>query len=161
MAMLLPMPDAIERPPSLLALPSYLAAYVSKGLRAEIQRALAERELETPHHGVLVALGDFGVLSQQELADRLDADKSHVMRLIDQLEGRGLVTRAPDRTDRRRHRVELTAAGRKVLRHVATVIEHAEDEYLSALSNADRRALTALLQRVLDSHDQSRAARLD
>ena len=155
------MTDQIERPPSLLALTSYLAGYVSRGLRADVQRALAERELETSNYGVLVALGDFGVLSQQQLADRLGADKSHVVRLIDQLERRGLLTRAPDPTDRRRHQIELTPAGRKLLRHVATGVERAESEYLGTLSNADRRTLTNLLQRVLDSRDQSRASRRD
>lgn len=155
------MTDRIERPPSLLALTSYLAGYVSRGLRAAVQRALAERELETANYGVLVALADFGVLSQQQLADRLNADKSHVVRLIDQLESRRLLTRAPDPTDRRRHQIELTAAGRKLLRDVATIVERVESEYLRALSNADRRALTRLLQQVLDSHDQSRASRRD
>lgn len=149
------MPDPIERPPSLLGLPTYLAAYVAKGLRAEVQRILAGRDLETSHHGVLVALGDFGVLSQQELADRLDADKSHVMRLIDQLEARDLLTRAPDPTDRRRHRIELTAAGRSLLRSLATAIKGAEDEYLRSLSREERRSLVTLLRQVLDAHDRS------
>lgn len=149
------MSTPVERPPSLLALPSYLAARVAKGLRTEIQVVLAQRGLETPHHGVLVALDDFGVLSQQELADRLETDKSHVLRLIDQLEGRELLTRSPDPTDRRRHRIELTPGGRKLLRHVETAIERAEDDYLRALSNTERRSLITLLQQVLDSHDRA------
>jgi DNA-binding MarR family transcriptional regulator len=153
------MSDPIERPPSLLALRSYLAGRVTKALRADVERALAEHELGTSDYGVLVALGDFGVLSQQQLADRLDADKSHVVRLIDQLEDRGLVTRAPDPTDRRRHHIELTPAGRKLLRLMAPIVERAEEEHLSALSNTERRTLTTLLQRLLDSHDQSRVER--
>jgi DNA-binding MarR family transcriptional regulator len=154
------MSDPIERPPSLLALPSYLAARVAKGLRSEIQRALAQHGLETPQHGVLVALDDFGVLAQQQLADRLETDKSHVLRLIDQLEGRGMLTRSPDPTDRRRHRVELTPTGRKVLGQATTAIGRAERDYLSALSDAERRSLTTLLQQVLDSHDQAPSVRM-
>ena len=159
--MLAAMTDPIERPPSLLALRSYLAGRVTKGLRAEVERALAERELGTSDYGVLVALGDFGVLSQQQLADRLDADKSHVVRLVDQLEGRGLLTRTADPTDRRRHRIELTSAGRKLLRQLAPVLARADEASLSALSNAERRTLTSLLQRVLYSQDQSRAGKSD
>jgi DNA-binding MarR family transcriptional regulator len=151
--MLSTMSDPIERPPTLMALPSYLAGHVWKEGRAEIERALAERELATSDYGVLVALGDFGVLSQQQLADRLDADKSLVVRLIDQLEGRGLVTRASDPTDRRRHRIELTPTGRRLVRRVIPAVERVEEEYLSALSNTERRTLTSLLQRVVDSHD--------
>lgn len=153
--------DPIERPPSLLALRSYLAGRVTKGLRAEVERVLAERELGTSDYGVLVALGDFGVLSQQQLADRLDADKSHVVRLVDQLEGRGLVTRAADPTDRRRHRIELTPAGRTLLRQLAPIVGRADEETLSALSNTERRTLTSLLQRLLDSQDQARVGKPD
>ncbi len=103
---------------------------------------------------MLVALGDFGALSQQQLADRLDADKSHVVRLIDQLEQRGLVTRAADPTDRRRHRIELTPAGRKLLRAVTPITEDVEAAHLSVLSAPERRTLATLLQRVLESQDR-------
>jgi DNA-binding MarR family transcriptional regulator len=151
------MSASIERPPSLLALPTYLASWVSKRARADMQLALAEHGLATSDHGVLVALADFGALSQQQLADRLDADKSHVVRLIDQLEGRGLVTRAADPTDRRRHRIELTPAGAKVVRAVAPVTEDIEAAHLNALSAAERRTLAALLRRVLESQDRARS----
>lgn len=155
--MLSAMSVPFERPPTLLAMPTYLAAWVSKRARADVQLALAEHGLATSDHGVLVALADFGALSQQQLADRLGADKSHVVRLIDQLEQRGLVTRAPDPTDRRRHRIELTPAGRKLVRAVTPITEEVEAAHLKALSAAERRTLAALLQRVLESQDRARA----
>lgn len=141
-----------DPPPTLHALPSYLAGRVWKGARAGIQAALADHELGTADHGVLTALHDLGPLSQQDIADRLDADKSHVMRLIDQLEQRGLVTRTPDPTDRRRHRIELTPPGRRLARNATPAALRAEDDYFQALSPAERRTLTDLLQRVLASH---------
>lgn len=147
----------IERPPTLLALVTYLAASVSKRARTDMQLALAEHGLATSDHGVLVALGDFGALSQQQLADRLDADKSHVVRLIDQLEQRGLITRAPDPTDRRRHRIELTPAGRKLLHATTPITASIDAAHLKALSATERRTLAALLERVLESQDQARA----
>lgn len=151
------MSEPIERPPTLLAMPTYLAAWVSKRARADVQIALAEHGLATSDHGVLVALADFGALSQQQLADRLGADKSHVVRLIDQLEQRGLITRSPDPTDRRRHRIELTPAGRTLLRAIIPITERVEDAHLNTLSAAERRTLAHLLQRVLESQDQARA----
>lgn len=147
------MSTPVERPPSLLALSTYTAAWVSKRARADVQLALAEHGLGTSDYGVLVALGDFGALSQQQLADRLDADKSHVVRLIDQLEQRGLVTRAADPDDRRRHRIEITPAGGELLRTVTPVAEEVEAAHLSALSDAERRTLATLLRRVLEAQD--------
>jgi DNA-binding MarR family transcriptional regulator len=130
---------------------------VAKVLRADVERALAEGELGTSEFGVLVALDDLGLLSQQQLADRLDADKSHVVRLIDQLERRGLVARTADPIDRRRHSIQLRPAGRRLLRHIGPIVEQAEAEGLSTLSSAQQHTLADLLQRVLDSHDRSRA----
>jgi MarR family transcriptional regulator, lower aerobic nicotinate degradation pathway regulator len=150
------MSETTKRPPTLLALPSYVAGHVWKGARAGIQAALAEHGLGTADHGVLVALGDFGALSQQEIAEALDADKSQVVRLIDQLEQRGLVTRAIDPRDRRRHRVELTPAGRRLLRRATAAAQRMEEEYFSALSAAERQTLTSLLQRALESQERPR-----
>jgi DNA-binding MarR family transcriptional regulator len=145
---------ASKRPPTLLALPSsYLADWVSKRARADMQKALADHGLSTPDYGVLVALGDFGAMSQQQLADGLVADKSHVVRLIDQLEHRKLVTRAAEPNDRRRHRIELTEAGRALLQTVIPVTQDVEQAHLAGLSPAERRTLIKLLNRVLETQD--------
>jgi MarR family transcriptional regulator, lower aerobic nicotinate degradation pathway regulator len=108
----------MPRPPSLMAQPTYLASQVSRYSRREFERALSERGLRLIHHGVLAALDDFGPLAQQQLADSLDHDKSHLVRHIDHLEGHGLVTRVPDPADRRRNQVALTDAGRILLREM-------------------------------------------
>lgn len=155
------MPDSIERPPSLLAMPTYLASRVVRHGRARLQRALVEHALipsESPDwwrsYGVLLALTDFGALSQQQLADRLEADKSRLVHLIDQLEQGGLVTRAPDPIDRRRNRIELTAAGHRLLDQIAPVALDLEAEQLKALTAGERRTLVSLLRRVVESLDQ-------
>jgi DNA-binding MarR family transcriptional regulator len=150
------MTNSVQRPPTLLAMPTYVAGWMSRRARADVQVALGEHGLATSDFGVLVALADFGALSQQQLADRLDADKSHVVRLIDELERRGLVTRASDPTDRRRHRIELTPGGRKLLRTVRPVAERVEAAHLEALTASERRTLATLLQRVLESQDRAR-----
>jgi DNA-binding MarR family transcriptional regulator len=126
---------------------------VATRIRADIQLALAEHALNTAEHGILVALGDFGALSQQQLADRLGADKSHIVRLIDQLEHRGLVTRAADPTDRRRHRIELQPAGRKLLEATVPIVQAIETQHLHPLSASERHQLGALLRQVLDAQD--------
>ncbi len=105
------MAEHSPRPPSLLAQPSYLASQVSKYGRRRLEVALGEHGLLLGHEAVLSALDDFGPLSQQQLADSLDFDKSHLVSRIDDLAGRGLVTRTQDPDDRRRNKVTLTAAG--------------------------------------------------
>ncbi len=57
---------------------------------------------------VMDTLWDDGVLSQQELADRLCKDKNSVTKLIDALEKKNLVKRVPDEADRRLNMIHFT-----------------------------------------------------
>ena len=141
------------RPPSLLALPSYLASYVAGYGRALLDRELASRGLKLVHNAVLVALDDFGPQSQQELAACLRIDKSHLVKHIDLLEERGLVERTPDAGDRRRHRVTLTAAGRSLVVELQSIGQESQRGFLDALSPAEQRTLVTLLRRVLEQND--------
>jgi MarR family transcriptional regulator, lower aerobic nicotinate degradation pathway regulator len=151
------MTDAL-RPPSLLALPSYLASQLSKYGRRRLEQALADHDLVLIHHGILAALRDFGPSSQQQLADALDFDKSHLVPRIDQLERRGLVTRTQDPADRRRNQVALTPAGRKLVDQLRPAAEESQRGFLDALSAQEQRTLVSLLRRALEANDAARRA---
>ncbi len=155
------MASPTPRPPSLLAQPAYLASQVSRYGRREFERALGERGLRLIHYGMLTALDDFGPLSQQELADSLDFDKSHLVGHLDHLEGQGLLERGPDPSDRRRNQIVLTAAGRKLLREMRPVERRSQDGFLDALTKEEQRALESLLRRVLAANDEARLADRD
>ncbi len=144
------------RPPSLLAQPSYLASQVSKFGRRYLEAALGERSLGLIHHAVLSALDDFGSLSQQQLADSLDIDKSHLVGPIDHLESRHLVERTRDPSDRRRNQVALTPAGEALIDQLQPVGRQSQQGFLRALSPAEQQTLVALLQRVLAANDAAR-----
>ncbi|MDW5322424.1 MarR family transcriptional regulator [Plantactinospora sp. KLBMP9567] len=152
------MPGSGPRPPSLLALPSYLASQVSRFGRRHLERVLQEHDLVLEHHAILTALDDFGPLSQQQLADSLDLDKSHLVGRIDHLEGRRLLSRAPDPADRRRHRITLTATGRNLIRRLRPVARESQEDFLRTLSPAERKTLVGLLGRVLAANDAARRA---
>lgn len=149
----------MARPPSLLEQPSYLASQVSKYGRRRLERVLRERDLALIHHAVLSALDDFGPRSQQQLADSLDLDKSHLVGPIDGLERRGLVARTRDPTDRRRNHVALTAAGKALVDDLQPVARRSQRGFLDELSAAERKTLTKLLQRVLAANDAARERR--
>ena len=145
-----------SRPPSLLALPSYTAAQVSKHGRRHLEEVLREHDLLLGHLAILTALGDFGPLSQQQLADSLDFDKSHLVGRIDVLEERNLVTRTRDPDDRRRHRVALTSKGRTVLKRLLPVAKESQKGFLDALTAGEQKTLISLLRRVLSANDAGR-----
>ena len=147
---------ASTRPPSLLALPSYLASQVAKFGRSHLEAVLAEHDLVLIHHGVLAALDDFGPRAQQQLADSLDFDKSHLVTRIDQLESRGLIGRTQDPADRRRNQIALTAAGQELIDRLRPVAHESQLGFLQSLEAAEQQTLISLLRRVLDANDAAR-----
>jgi DNA-binding MarR family transcriptional regulator len=131
---------------------------VAKFGRRHLEVALAEHDLVLIHHGILAALDDFGTLSQQQLADALDFDKSHLVARIDYLESRELIRRTQDPGDRRRNRVALTPAGQELVNRLRPVARESQKGFLQTLSEAEQQTLISLLRRVLNANDASRLA---
>lgn len=133
------------------------------GLFFEAQSAL-ERRLD--HHlragtgmplasfEVLIRLGRSpgGRMRQTEVVRQLSITTGGVTRLVDRIEGAGLLRRVPDPADRRATFVEITEAGRTALREALAVhIEALQADFVDPLSPEDYAALAQSL-RVLRDH---------
>jgi len=98
--------------------------------------------------------------TMNQLAMLLGLDKSSVTGLVDRAERRGLVARVPSTTDGRAVLVTLTDAGRTSVAAVAAGFETDVAAILAALPTSDRRALSALVSRVLVAHATARGVDL-
>jgi DNA-binding MarR family transcriptional regulator len=87
--------------------------------------------------------------TMSEIAAVLDCDNSNVTGIVDGLEEKGLATRRPSETDRRVKLIALTAKGRKVRALLTRAIEKPPG-WVEGLSEADRRALVAILGRATE-----------
>jgi DNA-binding MarR family transcriptional regulator len=85
------------------------------------------------------------------LSDRLDAPKSTITSIVDQLEQAGLASRSFDETDRRGQIVTSTASGTAVLVEFDRALAHRVDEVLAGLNRAQARRLRALLAKLPDA----------
>jgi DNA-binding MarR family transcriptional regulator len=94
-------------------------------------------------------LGDHDGAPQQELVDALCMDAKNVVLLLNELEDAGHLVRRRDSEDRRRHRVYITASGRKALERASRALDSVEDDVLQALDADERTALGNLLTRAL------------
>ncbi|MFE6975026.1 MarR family winged helix-turn-helix transcriptional regulator [Streptomyces sp. NPDC057682] len=144
------------RPPSLLALPSYLAGHMARIGHDVLVEAVGQHGLRLPHFATLTALADFGPLPQHVLADRLGFQRSHLGGYLDTIEERGLVRRTRDRSDRRRQLVELTSEGVQLQRLLWRVAQESQESFLGCFSPEERDTLTTLLRRLLDADDRER-----
>jgi DNA-binding MarR family transcriptional regulator len=99
---------------------------------------------------VLLALREAPAGSQARLAEATGRDKTRLIPILDRLESAGLVSRMPDRADRRNRIVELTESGRELVAVCQDGIRRMERALLADLPVADREAFVSLLQRVTD-----------
>jgi DNA-binding MarR family transcriptional regulator len=99
---------------------------------------------------VLTGLAEQPVRTQAALAQAINADKSRIIGVLDDLQQRGLIQRQPDTADRRVHLLSLTPAGDRLRRSVESAIRAQEEAMLATLPAADRevflRSLRALYE---------------
>ncbi len=98
--------------------------------------------------GVLTVIDGNPGLSQTQLGNALGIDRSTVVVVIDRLEARGLVARAPQPNDRRSHALRLSQTGARLLRTLETKVRGHERHIGRALSPEEQRTLIDLLGRV-------------
>jgi DNA-binding MarR family transcriptional regulator len=115
-----------------------------------IEAALEPLGIRNPHFWILFALEEHGPMSQVGLMKRVSADRTTMVRLIDDLERLGLAEREKDRKDRRANAVRLTAHGEEVLAQGKRRMAESEAEFLKGLTGEERERLRNLLQRVAD-----------
>lgn len=120
-------------------------------LAKQVYRRTNEEQLgmQLRHLVALTFLRDHESCPQQELGDAFCMDANNVVLLLNELEDVGYATRQRDPLDRRRHVVQLTAAGRTALEGAERATETVEDDVLRALDEEDRRILWQLLTRAL------------
>jgi DNA-binding MarR family transcriptional regulator len=138
-----------HEPVALLESTGYLLARVGSESRRRFVEALSRQHLTLAAYSALMILGETPDITQRALGSAVSIDPRNLVPILDDLEERGLLTRAQHSGDRRRHSVRLTAAGRNQLTKLATLGGHAEDELLRPLSARERKQLHSLLARLL------------
>jgi DNA-binding MarR family transcriptional regulator len=114
-----------------------------------IQR-LARIDVSPAQFSVLVVINANPGLSQAALATTLGIERARLVRMLHHLDERGLTVRLPASGDGRRHALELTREGEKLLAKAKALAAEHENALKDKLG-ADRHAL--LLDAVKAFHD--------
>jgi DNA-binding MarR family transcriptional regulator len=96
-------------------------------------------------YSVLIALDDEPLRTQAALAESIGADKTRIIGVLDDLQGKGLILREPDPTDRRVRLLSITPEGRRVRESVQAAIQEGEERLLALLPADDRRGFLSAL----------------
>jgi len=97
---------------------------------------------------VMAALGRFAPLTASEVGQRIVMDKVAVSRAVARLLRRRLIERTPDRADRRRAPLKLSARGRTVHARIVPLALEYEARLYEALTPGQRRQFEALSDRL-------------
>src|SRR3954447_21162947 len=106
-----------DRPPPepLASAPGFLLSWNGRRTAHAFAEALEPLGLKPPHFGLLRLIAIAPGSTQQELVERSMIDPSTMVAILDELEELGLAARRPHEGDRRKHAVELTSQGKRIL----------------------------------------------
>jgi MarR family transcriptional regulator, transcriptional regulator for hemolysin len=98
-------------------------------------------------------------MRQKDLAAALSLDSSSVVRILNGLEGAGLIERREDAEDRRAKAIELTRQGHALVRQVEAVSEDVQREVLEGLAQDQvavaRQVLEAICCELIRLNDEN------
>jgi DNA-binding MarR family transcriptional regulator len=142
-------PSMRDRVPFLL----FRASQVSLSLANQM---LAGIGLCARQAGILTMVTELEPMTQKTLADALGIDRTTMVGLLDDLEGKGYVARQRHPRDRRAFLVHPTDSGRTAKTAAVRILDEQQRRFLAPLTPAERRQLAGLLTRL---HGQPMAER--
>lgn len=134
---------------------SELLVHASHALRRRWMSSLEPWNVSPHEFRALRAAADLAPARLSDLADRLRIANRSVTEVVDALEAKGLVQRAPSTTDRRAIQVTLTPEGERMMAELADSRSAAGAEFLEPLDTRERDTLRALLARLVDDSPRS------
>jgi DNA-binding MarR family transcriptional regulator len=128
-----------------------LLQHASHAMTNRMAAALAEIGL-TPRGYCVLLHALPGKLTQAQLAELSQQDKTTMVVTMDELERAGLAERHPSPTDRRARIISVTEAGRELVARGETITARVHGDVLSALPEDERAAFASALRRLVDGH---------
>jgi DNA-binding MarR family transcriptional regulator len=114
---------------------------------AVMEEALRPLGIELRHFAVLIVLVDSGPTVQRDLAAATGSDKAGIMRVVDDLERKGLAVRKAVPGDRRVRAVEITPQGLELFDAAHVAAEPLAERLVAELEPGEPEQLRDLLTR--------------
>ncbi|MFC0399897.1 MarR family winged helix-turn-helix transcriptional regulator [Paraburkholderia rhizosphaerae] len=122
---------------------------VRNQISADMDSALKGMHVKGQHIGILMSLLRGSNTTPASLSRHLGVDSGLMTRMLDKLEGLGLIVRSRDTVDRRVVNLQLTAAGRATAQRVAELAPDVLNARLRSFSGAEYDELCRLLHKLL------------
>jgi DNA-binding MarR family transcriptional regulator len=93
-------------------------------------------------------------MDQASLGGVSALDRTTIIVVLSKLEERSLLTRSQSDKDKRSKIVEITHAGRVLVRAVLPYVQQAQERILEPLSSRERKQLQALLKKMAEANNR-------
>ncbi|RCW45958.1 DNA-binding MarR family transcriptional regulator [Halopolyspora algeriensis] len=127
----------------------FLLSRASGVVARSASASLAPLGLRVRSYSVLAFAGeDSAGVTQRRLAALMGLDPSQVVALVDDLESSGLVTRAPDPTDRRNKLIIATEKGHRIREEAQQRVDRAQSGHFDGVPQQHLEQLRSMLRRI-------------
>lgn len=131
---------------------------ISQGLFQEEAGAFG---LTSVQFAAMSLIRDVPGIDQVRLSGLIAFDKTTVVKVLDRLETRGLITRERSEADRRSNELHVTDEGAKLLKRVAPLLERSERRMVAPLNAVEQRKFMELLSRLVRLNNEYSRAPMD
>jgi MarR family transcriptional regulator, lower aerobic nicotinate degradation pathway regulator len=121
---------------------------------AVMAEALRPLGIELRHFAVLLVLVNRGPTEQRDLVAATGSDKAGIMRVVDDLERKGLAVRKPVPGDRRVRAVDITRKGVELFDAAHVAAEPLAERLVSVMGPGEAEQLEDLLTRFTSSAEE-------
>ena len=136
------------------AMPGHLVRRLQQVHAALFSQECAAHGLTSVQFAALVAIGENPGVDATRLSGIIAFDRSTIGDVLERLELRGWIARAPRRADRRVKSLHLSPAGRAVVHAVRPAVARVQERLLLPLEGEDRSRFLALLTALVDLHHE-------
>ena len=123
--------------------------YVSNHVSNAFARKVEELGVTVAEWVVLREMYSADSIAPSELAERTGLTRGAISKLAERLLNKKLITRTYSTEDRRWQTLALTAAGRRLVPHLAKLADANDEEFFACLTERERDALFSTLKKLV------------
>ncbi len=105
--------------------------------------------LTTVQYAALNMIAEVPGIDQVSLSNMIAFDKTTIVKVLDRLVDKGLITRTRSATDRRTNHLNVTPKGREVLKRIQPMLARSDARILAPLSKPDQRRFMEMLTQLV------------
>ena len=118
-------------------------------------------DLTSVQYAALNMIQEVPGIDQASLSNMIAFDKTTIVKVLDRLVDKGLITRTRSETDRRINHLHVTPKGTGLLKEIHPMLDRSDKRILAPLSEVDQRKFMEMLSRLVQVNNIYSRAPLD